>query len=110
MYGPIALIGVASAVVAEQYSTTSPRPRLALMIGVLTFTGMMTHVSMGLLAVGLVCLVVLRRDTDTWRWRAAVAAAASAWALVWGMSSSSRAEAAIRRGYRTRHQLVSSTR
>jgi uncharacterized membrane protein len=85
MYGPMELIGVGSAVVADSW-LRAPRRRHAVIAGALTFVGLMTHVSMLLLAVGLVALAGRRRDSDAWRWRAGIAAGAAGWALLWGPS------------------------
>ena len=46
----------------------------------------MTHISMALVAVGLLVLAGRRRDADAWRWRGAVAAGVAGWALLWGPS------------------------
>ena len=85
MYGPMELIGVGTAVIAESW-LRNPRRAHSVMIGALTFVGLMTHISMALMAVGLLALPLLRRDADAWRWRGAVAAGAAGWALVWGPS------------------------
>jgi hypothetical protein len=85
MYGPMQLIGVASAVVAEAW-LRAPSRRQVLLIGALTFTGLMTHTSMILMAIGLFALAGLRRDADSWRWRAGIAAGAFGWAALWGQS------------------------
>jgi uncharacterized membrane protein len=85
MYGPMELIGVAIAVVADSW-LRAPRRRHAAVVGVLTFVGLMTHISMILVAIGLIALAGRRRDTDAWRWRAAIAGGTAAWALLWGGS------------------------
>ena len=85
MYGPMELIGVGTAVVAESW-LRNPRRAHSVIIGALTFVGLMTHISMALMAIGLLALPLLRRDADAWRWRGAVAAGAAGWALVWGPS------------------------
>lgn len=85
MYAPMELIGVGAAVVADSW-LRAPRRRHYVIIGMLTFIGLMTHVSMALLAVGLVVLAGRRRDGHAWKWRAAVAAGAAAWAALWGSS------------------------
>jgi hypothetical protein len=56
------------------------------MICVLTFIGSMTHVSMILLAIGLVALAGRRRDAGAWQWRAGIAVGLSGWVLLWGSS------------------------
>ena len=83
MYGSMALIGVTAAVIAERW-LTAPRNTHAVAIAALTFVGLMTHVSMALLAVGLITLAGRRGDAAAWRWRAGVAAGAAGWALIWG--------------------------
>ena len=85
MYGPMELIGVGVAVLGEAW-LRAPRRRHELIVGVLTFVGLMTHVSMLLVAVGLLLLAGTRRDRDAWRWRTSIAAGAAAWALLWGPS------------------------
>jgi Dolichyl-phosphate-mannose-protein mannosyltransferase len=85
MYGPMELIGVGTAVVAESW-LRNPRRAHVVIIGALTFVGLMTHISMALMAVGLLALPGLRRDADAWRWRGAVAIGAAGWALLWGPS------------------------
>ena len=85
MYGPMELIGVGSAVVADSW-LRAPRRRHAVIVGALTFVGLMTHVSMLLVAIGLVALAGRRRDPDAWRWRAGIATGTAGWALLWGPS------------------------
>jgi hypothetical protein len=85
MYGPMQLIGVASAVVADSW-LRSPSRRQVAMIGALTFVGLMTHTSMILMTIGLLALAGLRKDPDSWRWRAGIATGALGWALLWGGS------------------------
>jgi len=85
MYGPMALIGVSAAVCAEAW-LRNPRRRHAAVIGALTFVGMMTHVSMMLLAIGLFALAGIRRDANAWSWRGGIAAGAAAWGVLWGPS------------------------
>jgi uncharacterized membrane protein len=85
MYGPLELIGVAIAVIADSW-LRAPRRHHAAIIGVLTFVGLMTHVSAILVAIGLIALAGTRRDADAWRWRAGIGAGTAAWALLWGRS------------------------
>ena len=85
MYGPMELIGVSIAVLADSW-LRRPRRAHALIVGVLTFVGLMTHISMGLVAVGLLALAGCRRDRDAWRWRAGVATGVAGWAVLWGPS------------------------
>jgi uncharacterized membrane protein len=83
MYGPMELIGVGAAVLADSW-LRAPRRRDAVIVGALTFAGLMTHVSMALAAVGLLVLAGLRRDRDAWRWRAGILAGVGGWAVLWG--------------------------
>ena len=85
MYAPLELIGVGIAITAESW-LRAPRRRHAAIIGALTFVGLMTHISMILVAIGLIALAGLRRDADAWRWRAGIASGTAAWALLWGGS------------------------
>jgi hypothetical protein len=85
MYAPLELIGVGIAVVADSW-LRAPRRRLAAAICILTFVGLMTHVSMVLLAIGLIALAGRRVDSDAWEWRAGIAAGVAGWALLWGRS------------------------
>ncbi len=85
MYAPLELIGVACAVVADAWLHT-PRRKYAVLVGALTFAGLMTHVSMLLLAVGLLALAGRRVDAAAWQWRGAVLGGLAAWALLWGAS------------------------
>ena len=83
MYAVMELVGVATAVVAESW-LRSPRRRHAVVIGVLVFLGLLTHVSMFLAAIGLLALAGARGDRDAWRWRTGILVAAAGWALLWG--------------------------
>jgi hypothetical protein len=85
MYAPMELIGVGAAVLSESWLRT-PRRRHAVIVGALTFVGLMTHVSMALAAVGLLALAGLRRDAHAWWWRAGIGAGMGGWAVVWGGS------------------------
>ena len=85
MYGPMQLIGVASAVLADAW-LRAPRRRHSVIIGALTFVGLMTHISMLLLAMGLLAMAGRRRDAEAWHWRAGVAAGTLGWAVLWGPS------------------------
>ena len=55
MYAPMELIGVGTAVVADSW-LRHPRRAHATIVGVLTFAGLMTHISMALVAIGLLAL------------------------------------------------------
>ncbi len=85
MYAPLELIGVAVAIVADTW-LRAPRRRHASIICALTFVGLMTHISMILLAIGLIALAGRRRDVHTWEWRAGIGAGLAGWALLWGRS------------------------
>ena len=85
MYADLELIGVGTAVVADAW-LRRPRRWHAPVLGALVLCGLLTHVSMFLLAGGLVALAGLRRDRDAWRWRGAIAAGGLGWALLWGPS------------------------
>jgi hypothetical protein len=83
MYAELELIGVAAAVLADQWRRR-PRPWHAPVLGALVLTGLMTHVSMFLLGAGLLALAGLRTDREAWRWRGAIVAGGLGWALLWG--------------------------
>jgi len=85
MYGPLELLGVCAAVVADAW-LRAPRRWHSVFIGALTFAGLMTHVSMALLAIGLLAIAGLRRDEDAWWWRAGILTGTCGWALFWGRS------------------------
>ena len=85
MYGPMELIGVGAAVLADSWLRT-PRRRHGVLVAALTFAGLMTHVSMFLAAIGLLALAGLRRDSDAWRWRLGIVTGGAGWALLWGSS------------------------
>jgi len=85
MYGPMELIGVGAAVAADSW-LRAPRRRHAVIIGAITFVGLLTHVSMLLAAIGLVALAGRRLDREAWRWRAGIAAGTAGWAMLWGPS------------------------
>jgi hypothetical protein len=85
MYGVMELIGVAVAVVADSW-LRAPRRRDPYAVGGLVAVGLLTHVSMLLLVVGLLMIAGRRRDGDAWRWRAGVGAGTALWAVLWGPS------------------------
>jgi hypothetical protein len=85
MYADLELIGVAAAVLADSW-LRRPRRWHAPAVGALVAWGLLTHVSMFLLAAGLLAIAGLRRDREAWRWRAAIALGGVGWALLWGRS------------------------
>ena len=85
MYAELELLGVAIAVLAAAWLAT-PRYWHAPALGALVFVGLVTHVSMFLLAAGLLALPGRRTDREAWRWRAAIGLGVVAWVVVWGPS------------------------
>ncbi len=83
MYAELEFIGVAVAALTGAW-LTRPRARHAFLLGVLVFAGLLTHVSMFLLAAGLLTVPGLRRDRAAWQWRAAITSGGLGWAMVWG--------------------------
>ena len=83
MYAELQFLGVAVAMLAAAW-ITRPRRWHAPVLGALVFAGLLTHVSMFLLAAGLLALPGLRTDRDAWRWRVAIGLGGLGWALVWG--------------------------
>ena len=66
MYAELEFIGVAIAALTSAW-LTRPRSRHAVLLGVLVFGGLLTHVSMFLLAAGLMTVPGLRRDRAAWQ-------------------------------------------
>ena len=83
MYAELELLGVGIAMLADRW-LRRPTKFHAPLLGALVLVGLYTHVSMFLLAVGLLTLAGVRRDREAWRWRAAIAAAVGIWAVTWG--------------------------
>ncbi len=83
MYAELEFIGVAVGALTSAW-LTRPRARHAVLLGLLVFAGLLTHVSMFLLAAGLMTVPGLRRDRAAWQWRGAIAGGGLGWALVWG--------------------------
>ena len=83
MYAELEFIGVAVAALTSAW-LKRPRARHAVLLGFLVFAGLLTHVSMFLLAAGLITVPGLRRDRAAWQWRGAIAGGGLGWALVWG--------------------------
>ena len=90
MYAELELLGVAIAVLAYAW-LAAPRRWHAPVLGILVFVGLVTHVSMFLLAAGLLALPGHRSDRDASRWRAAIVLAVGAWVAVWGRSFAAQA-------------------
>jgi Dolichyl-phosphate-mannose-protein mannosyltransferase len=85
MYAELELLGVAIAILAESW-LRAPRKRHAPILAALVLVGMLTHVSMFLVAIGLFALAGRRTDREAWRWRGAIVGAGAAWAVIWGPS------------------------
>ncbi len=85
MYVLLQLIGIAAAMIGEQW-LRSPRSWHAWAIAGLVLIAVLDHVSGFLLAGGLFALAGLRRDAFVWRWRLAVTGAAALWLPLWGPS------------------------
>ncbi len=85
MYAEMELIGVASAVITDSW-LRRPRGWHAPAIAVIALAGLLTHVSMILVAVGLLAVAGLRTDAPAWRWRAALLVAGAGWGVLWGQS------------------------
>ncbi len=83
MYAEMELVGVAVAVVAAGW-LERPRRWHAPLVGFLVLAGLLTHVSMFLLAGGLFVLPGRRRDRDAWTWRAAIGLGVLGWLILWG--------------------------
>jgi len=84
-YAELELLGVAIVVLADAW-LRRPRRWHAWALGALVFAGLLTHVSMFLLAAGLFVLAGRRLDRDAWRWRIAIVAGGAGWAALWGTS------------------------
>ena len=85
MYAELELLGVAVAVLADRW-LRRPRARQSVLLALLVFAGLLTHVSMFLLVAGLLLLPGRRTDQAAWQWRSAIAAGALGWAALWGAS------------------------
>jgi hypothetical protein len=82
MYALLQLLGVAAAVIAEQW-LRAPRTWHSVALGALVFIGLLDHMSALLLGLGLLALCGMRTDGDGWRLRGCLAAAGAAWAVLW---------------------------
>lgn len=83
MYAELEVLGVGIAMLTDHW-LRRPARHHAPLLGVLVLAGLYTHVSMFLLAAGLVAVAGLRRDRDAWRWRGAIVGAIAVWAVTWG--------------------------
>ena len=83
MYAELELLGVGIAMLATNWHS-KPRRWHAPALAALVLIGLLTHVSMFLLAVGLFALPGRRVDREAWRWRGAIVLAGFGWALIWG--------------------------
>ncbi|MBK5286919.1 MAG: glycosyltransferase family 39 protein [Acidimicrobiia bacterium] len=90
MYAELEFLGVAIAVLASAW-IVRPKRWHAPVLGLAVFAGLMTHVSMFLLAAGLLTLAGRRTDRHAWRWRGAIAAAGLAWLALWGSTFAEQA-------------------
>lgn len=82
-YAELELLGVGLAVLTSTW-LARPARKHAVLLGVLVLAGLLTHVSMFLLAFGLLLVPGVRRDRESWWWRGAIVAAVAAWAILWG--------------------------
>jgi hypothetical protein len=84
-YAELELLGVGIAVLVSTW-LTRPARRHSVLLGVLVLVGLLTHVSMFLLAFGLLLVPGRRTDRESWWWRGAVVVAVAGWAMLWGPS------------------------
>jgi hypothetical protein len=85
MYAALQLVGIAAALVTEQW-LSSPRRWHAPVVAGLVLLGLLDHVSAFLLVAGVLAVAGTRRDLVAWRWRAWVAAGVASWGALWGAS------------------------
>lgn len=85
MYAELELLGIGVAVLASTWHREPRRWHAPLLAG-LVLAGLLTHVSMFLLAAGMVVVPGRRTDPESWRWRGAVGLGVLGWALLWGRS------------------------
>src|SRR4051812_31912521 len=83
MYAELEVLGVGMAFLTDRW-LHAPARHHAPLLGVLVLAGLFTHVSMFLLAAGLLAVAGVRRDREAWRWRAAIALPVAIWAATWG--------------------------
>ena len=83
MYALLQLLGVAAAIITEQW-LRAPARWHAWAIGAVLLVALFDHVSGALLGAGLLAVAGLRRDRDAWRWRFVVTGAGLVWLVVWG--------------------------
>ena len=84
MYAELELLGVADRGAGDNVAARGPAAGMRPRSGSWCFVGLLTHVSMFLLAAGVLALPGRRTDRDAWRWRAAIALGGAGWALLWG--------------------------
>jgi len=83
MYAELEVLGVGIALLTDRW-LRAPARHHAPLLGALVLAGLYTHVSMFLLAAGLLTVAGVRRDREAWRWRAAIALPVVIWAVTWG--------------------------
>jgi hypothetical protein len=83
MYAEVEFLGVAIAMLAATW-LARPHRWHAAALGALVFVGLLTHVSIFLLAAGLLALPGRRTDRYAWEWRASIVLGGIAWAFAWG--------------------------
>ena len=83
MYAELEVLGVGIAFLTDRW-LRAPQRHHAPLLGALVLAGLYTHVSMFLLAAGLLTVAGARRDREAWRWRAAIVAPVAVWAVTWG--------------------------
>ena len=83
MYALLQLLGVAAAIITEQW-LRAPARWHAWAIGAVLLVALFDHVSGALLGAGLLAVAGLRRDRDAWRWRFVVTGAGLVWLVAWG--------------------------
>ncbi|MEP6625547.1 MAG: hypothetical protein ABJC79_13965, partial [Acidimicrobiia bacterium] len=83
MYAELEVLGVGIAILTDHWLRRPARYHAPL-LGALVLVGLYTHISMFLLALGLLAAAGLRRDRNAWRWRGAIVGASAIWAVTWG--------------------------
>lgn len=85
MYALLQLLGVAAAVVTEEW-LRRPASWHMWAVGGLVLLALLDHVSGFVLGAGLLVIAGARRDVDAWRWRGAIVGAGAVWLVLWGPS------------------------